>query len=47
LSEEREWSGPGVAVRMPSQTRDKANNFGTGRVDVYGAYTYGRHKGWW
>ena len=36
-----------TAVRMPGQTRDKENNFGAGRVDVYAAYKYGRDKGWW
>ena len=36
-----------TAVRMPGQTRDKENNFGAGRVDVYAAYRYGHDKGWW
>ena len=36
-----------TAVRMPGQTRDKENNFGAGRVDVYAAYRYGHDNGWW
>jgi subtilisin family serine protease len=35
------------AVRIAGQIQPKENNFGAGRVDVYGAYLYGRNKGWW
>jgi hypothetical protein len=36
-----------TAVPVDGQTREKENDFGAGRVDVYAAYTYGRDKGWW
>ena len=36
-----------TAVRIQGQTRDKENNFGSGRVDVFAAFNYGRDKGWW
>ena len=36
-----------TAVRIQGQTRDKENNFGAGRIDVFAAFNYGRDKGWW
>lgn len=36
-----------TAVRVNGQTVDKENHYGAGRVDVYGAYNYGRTRGWW
>ena len=36
-----------TAVRIQGQVRDKENNFGAGRVDVFAAFNYGKEKGWW
>jgi subtilisin family serine protease len=36
-----------TAKRVIGQTAKKENHFGSGRVDVYAAYDYGHHKGWW
>jgi len=27
--------------------RDKQNNFGAGRVDVFAAFNYGKARAWW
>ncbi len=36
-----------TAVRIPGQVRDKEINFGAGRIDVFGAFNFGKAKGWW
>ena len=36
-----------TAVRIPGQVRDKQNNFGAGRVDVFAAFNYGKARAWW
>lgn len=36
-----------TAVRIQGQVRDKENNFGAGRVDVFAAFRYGQTRGWW
>lgn len=36
-----------TAVRIQGQARDKENNFGAGRVDVFAAFNYGKDRGWW
>ena len=36
-----------TAVRIQGQVRDKQNNFGAGRVDVFAAFKYGKDRGWW
>jgi hypothetical protein len=36
-----------TAIRVGGQTKDKENNYGAGRVDVYAAYKYGQARGWW
>lgn len=36
-----------TAVKIQGQVRDKQNNFGAGRIDVFAAFKYGESKGWW
>ncbi|MCA1568085.1 MAG: S8 family serine peptidase [Acidobacteria bacterium] len=36
-----------TAVRIQGQVRDKENNFGAGRIDVFAAFNYGKDRGWW
>lgn len=36
-----------TAVRIAGQSKAKQNHFGAGRIDAYGAYVYGRSRGWW
>ena len=36
-----------TAVKVQSQTYDKENHYGAGRVDVFAAFQYGIEKGWW
>lgn len=36
-----------TAVRIQGQVRDKEINFGSGRIDVFAAFNYGRTRGWW
>jgi subtilisin family serine protease len=36
-----------TAKRVQGQAAGKENHYGAGRVDVYGAYLYGKKKGWW
>jgi subtilisin family serine protease len=36
-----------TAVRIQGQVRDKQNNFGAGRVDIFAAFKYGESRGWW
>jgi subtilisin family serine protease len=36
-----------TAHRVQGQTSDKENHYGSGRVDVYAAYQFGKSKNWW
>lgn len=38
-----------TAVRIQGQSRDKQNDFGAGRIDVFAAFNYGKHENrkWW